>query len=316
MKARIPVPQLVEKFDLVCLQEGFEDPNWIEGSSVYYAGLALAGYLEHLGPQRAVLFGISEAGYLASLDPDEAREALARFLEIPHSCLICQAEIEVPAWLPKLAQEKGLGVYQASRLKASAIQPLLSQYLRDCLAPQETIHGVMMDVSGTGVLLQGPSGIGKSECALELIKRGHRLVADDAVVVKRISDRVAVAEPRKLWRHAMELRGLGLIDVRSLFGMGAISDRIQIELVIRLEKWDPERTYERLGIEPSTREIAGVPIPFLVIPVIEAKNLSILVEVAAMNQHLRNLGVNSARELTEELEARLRGNDKTGPSKG
>lgn len=301
----LPAAALAERLSLDRLNPGFEDAGVIEGSQCYYAGLALAGYLANVRSNRCVLLGSSELGYLASLDEAEARARLGELLEQGVGCLLVAADDDPPALVLDVATQARCGVYHSPTIPPRAVQPAVSEQLRDWLAPREIIHGVMMDVSGMGVLILGDSGIGKSECALELIKRGHRLVADDAVVLKRISDIEVRAEPPETLKHAMELRGIGLIDVRSLFGMGSISERVQVELVVRLEEADPSRRYERLGVDQESLEICGVPVPYLVIPIREGKNLSILVEVAAMNQHLRNLGVNTAKDITEDLERRL-----------
>lgn len=305
MRISLRSRDVAERLGLKRMNPGFEDGGVLEGSAVFFAGLALAGYLDHIRPHRLVLMGESELGYLESLAPDRARGSVARVLSLELGCLLASSDRWVPEYVVEEATARGVAVYYSRDIEPQALQPLVSEYLRDLLAPRETIHGVMMDISGVGVLLRGPSGIGKSECALELIKRGHRLVADDAVLLKRLSDRLVVAEPPEGLKHAMELRGIGLIDVRALFGMGAISEHKEVQLVVRLEKWDPSGSYERLGIDQETCEVAGVSVPYVVVPVIEAKNLSILIEVAAMNQHLRNLGINSARLLTDELEARL-----------
>ncbi len=304
-KRRISVQKLVQSLKLARMNEGFEDTRYIEGSGVFYAGLALAGYLNHLTPNRCVLMGASEVGYLQSLPQDEAIRHASQFLSRGLGCVLATSEEWVPEWFLELANQEKVGIYYSTSLDGRGLQPFVSDFLRDHLAPRQTVHGVMMDVSGIGVLLLGASGIGKSECALELIKKGHRLVADDAVVLKRLSDRLVMAEPKEALKHAMELRGIGLIDVRALFGMGAISESKQVELVIRLETGDPSVSYERLGIETKTYDVAGVPVPYMLIPVIEGKNLSILIEVAAMNQHLRNLGVHSALELTNQVQKRL-----------
>lgn len=287
------------------MNPGFEDEGLLEGSAVLFAGLALAGYLEHLIPRRCVLLGESELGYLGSLGPEAARSSVERFLEVEIGCILVTSRRWVPDWFLALASSRGIGIYYSKTIEPQALQPRVAEILRDELAPRETLHGVMMDVSGVGVLLMGASGIGKSECALELIKRGHRLLSDDAVLLKRLSDDLLVAEPPEGFKHAMELRGVGLVDIRALFGMAAVCEQKEVSLVVRLEKWDPDVQYDRLGLEQRSCEVVGVPIPYLVIPVIEAKNLSILVEVAAMNQHLRSLGVHSAKLFAEDLERRL-----------
>lgn len=304
MLRTLPSLDLARRLSLLRLNAGFEDKGVLEGASVAYAGLGLAGYQGNSRPGRVILLGPSEFGYLASLSEAAARGAMAALFTQRVACLIVATEDEVPGYVLQEATLAEVAVYR-SPFPPASVQPTVTEALRDWLAPVETMHGVMVDVSGMGVLILGESGIGKSECALELIRHGHRLVADDAVRVKRISDGVAVAEAPDGFRHAMELRGIGLIDVRSLFGMEAICDRKQIELVVRFELPSPERRYERLGIEQQATRICGVELPYLVIPIREGKNMAILVEVAAKNQHLRNLGINSAEEIAKSLERRI-----------
>jgi HPr kinase/phosphorylase len=305
MHLSIRARDVAERLGFKRMNPGFEDERVLEGSAVFFAGLAMAGYLEHVRPHRMILIGESELGYLEGLGEEKARANVVRVLDLELGCVLATSDRWVPQYLVEEATQRRVAIYYSRDISPQALQPRVSEFLRDQLAPRETIHGVMMDISGVGVLLQGPSGIGKSECALELIKRGHRLVADDAVLLKRLTDQMVVAEPPEGLKHAMELRGIGLVDVRALFGMGAISERKEVDLVVRLEKWDPAVSYERLGVDQKSCEVAGVERPYVVIPVIEAKNLSILIEVAAMNQHLRNLGIHSARLLTDALEARL-----------
>jgi HPr kinase/phosphorylase len=305
LKIILPVEEFAEHLGLTRMNPGFQDERFLEGSAIFFAGLALAGYLEHLTPRRCVLLGESELGYLGSLGPDLARSSVEQFLEVDLGCILVTSRRWVPDWFLALASARGIGIYYSKEIEPQSLQPRVGEYLRDCLAPRETMHGVMMDVSGVGVLLTGASGIGKSECALELIKRGHRLISDDAVLLKRLSDDFLIAEAPDGFKHAMELRGVGLVDIRALFGMGAVSERKEVSLVVRLERRNPDVIYDRLGIEPRSCEVVGVSIPYLVIPVVEAKNLSILVEVAAMNQHLRSLGIHSAKNFTENLERRL-----------
>lgn len=304
MKTTLRAAELAVRLELERLNPGFDDPGVIEGSAVGYAGLALAGWLSKTLPGRCVLLGESELGYLAGLAPAEAEPRIDGLLGLGLGCLLVAREVAVPETLLTRATLRGVGVYR-SKLTDRALQPVLAELLRDWLAPRETTHGVMVDVFGVGVLLMGESGIGKSECALELVKRGHRLVADDGVVLKRLTDDTVVASSQPGWRHAMEIRGIGLIDVRALFGMGAIGKPTRVSLAIRFEKLRPDAAYERLGLDTVTSPVFGVPVPTLVIPVIEGKNLSILVEVAAMNQHLKSLGLDPAREMTEALAKRL-----------
>ena len=281
----------------------------IAGSYVSYAGLALAGYLEQIQSDRVTLLGESELGYLEQL-PDEEREQrwreFASHREIP--CVVSSQHHDIPNWLLQVANEMQLPILQSS-LPARALMPRLIDFLRHELAPTKHMHGVAMDVCGMGILLIGKSGVGKSECALELVKRGHRLISDDVIILKKISDDNLLAVSPENLRHHMELRGVGLIDIRSLFGIGAISENKNVDLVVRFEEAKRGRTYERLGLDQRFLTILGVEVPLLIVPVTEGKNLSIVIEAAAMNQHLRLLGINSARELSNQFFRRLNPNE-------
>lgn len=305
MKKQITVANLMESFGLSPLNDKGDFERVIAGSYVSYAGLALAGYLDHIQEYRVTLLGDSELGYLSQLD-QTARikrwRAFARIENVP--CAITSHPGRVPQWAIDVAEEEELPLLSSS-LPPRALMPRLIDFLRHELAPTKHMHGVAIDVYGMGLMLIGKSGVGKSECALELVKRGHRLISDDVVILKKISDEHLFAVCPQQLRHHMELRGIGLVDVRSLFGVGAISEGKNVDLVIRFEEASRGRVYERLGLEQRFLTILGVEVPMLVIPVTEGKNLSIVIEAAAMNQHLRMLGINSARELTDQVFRRL-----------
>lgn len=219
-------------------------------------------------------------------------------------CVITSHLDDIPPWALELADSAGTSIL-ASSLPPKQLMPMLIEFLRHELAPRKNIHSVAMDVYGMGILLTGKSGVGKSECALELVKRGHRLVSDDVVTLKKISDTTLLAVCPGNLRHHMELRGVGLIDIPALFGIGAISEGKKVDLMIRLEDAVRGKAYERLGLEQKHSNILEVEIPLLVVPVTEGKNLSIVIEAAAMNQHLRMLGINSARTFTDQFFKRI-----------
>lgn len=252
-----------------------------------------------------MLLGESELGYLYRLDETTRIERWTKFMnahDLP--CVIMSHMDEIPQWALEIADNAGTAIL-ASSLPPKRLMPMLIEYLRHELAPRKNIHSVAMDVYGMGILLTGKSGVGKSECALELVKRGHRLVSDDVVTLKKISDTTLLAVCPGNLRHHMELRGVGLIDIPALFGIGAISEGKQVDLMIRLEDAVRGKAYERLGLEQKSSSIMEVEIPLLVIPVTEGKNLSIVIEAAAMNQHLRMLGINSARAFTDQFFKRI-----------
>ena len=304
MSQFISVSELEKQFGLKRLSLEPDCERHIEGGYVTYAGLALAGWLDDISAARVVLLGDAEVGYLQTLDDDVARQRLRGVFGRDISCLVLHARLRCPRLLVEEADRAHVPVLGSS-LPRMALQPELIKFLRTALAPRKTIHGVMMDVYGLGVLLLGKSGIGKSECALELIKRGHRLVADDVVLVRRIHEDRASAGPGGALRYYMEIRGIGVIHIPSLFGVGAITDLKEVDLVVRLEEPEGNKNFERLGLDQQEFNLLGVKIPLVEIPVIKGKNLSILIEVATMNQHLRLLGVNAAQILNDEMLKRL-----------
>jgi HPr kinase/phosphorylase len=277
----------------------------ITSPHVQKTGLALAGFHEYLKPGRVLVFGESEVRYLESLDP-EARTGTMRLVyshEFP--CVLVAGDLALPADLVEEADRARRPLLR-TRLPTPAAIAKLGSMLEDFLAARTTTHAVLMDILGLGVLITGDSGIGKSECALDLIVRGHRLVADDAVEIRRRSETILIGTCPDLTRHHMELRGLGIIDVRQLFGIASIRSSKRIELVVRLERWNEAREYERLGLDEETYEILGLRVPLIRMPVAPGRNIAILVEVAARNQLLKSKGHHAARLLAGQLDERLR----------
>lgn len=269
-------------------------------------GLALAGHLEHFRAERIQIFGRGEQAYCAKAAPKELVQNLSRMLA--REGLPCLILTRNPSTLPPLVQVcKKYGVpLLRSHLDTASFVGELSNYLESRLAPVTRIHGVLVDVYGLGVLIQGESGIGKSECALELLKRGHILVADDVVEIqKRRGDILMGSCPESL-RHYMEVRGLGILDVKLLFGIGSILNQSRIEMVVRLEMWGGQSDYERSGLELKATQILGVQIPEIRIPVSPGRNLAILIEVASLNQRLRSQGYFSALTFNQNLIDKMR----------
>jgi HPr kinase/phosphorylase len=268
-------------------------------------GLALAGFHEYLQPGRVLIYGESEVRYLEGLAPDARREALARSFATEVPCVLITGGLDAPPDLVLEAENAGVPLLSTLVGTATAIGKLTA-LLEDRLAVREVIHGVLLDILGLGVMMVGESGIGKSECALDLVVRGHRLVADDTVEVRRRAASIIVGSCPELTRHHMEVRGLGLINLRDLFGVASTRSSKRIELVVQLERWDPQREYDRLGIDDAFFDLLGLRVPLIRMPVAPGRNLAILVEVAARNQLLRSRGINAARELSARLDARLR----------
>jgi HPr kinase/phosphorylase len=251
-----------------------------------------------------LVFGDSELSYLASLAPAARVGAVRRILNHDLPCILLTRG---GAPLPELVEEgDAAGVPILSTTLATPVAiTRLSTLLEDRLAPRDVVHGVLLDVLGLGVLMVGESGIGKSECALDLVVRGHRLVADDAVEVRRRAEAVLIGTCPELTRHHMEVRGIGVISIRDMFGVASTRRSKRVEFVVQFERWDPGQDYERLGLDDAYYEILGVPVPTVRVPVAPGRNLSILVEVAARNQLLRARGQHAARALADRIDRRL-----------
>lgn len=276
----------------------------IRSPYIQKTGLALAGFHEYLRPGRILVFGESEVRYLESLTPDVRVDALNTTFTHDVPCVLITGGWDAHADLQAAADRNQVPLLRTAVSTPVAISRI-SALLDDALAVREIMHGVLMDVLGLGVLIIGDSGIGKSECALDLVVRGHRLVADDTVQIKRRGDSVIIGTCPEATRFHMELRGLGIINVRDLFGVAATRASKRVELVVQLERWEAHREYDRLGVDENTYDLFGVRVPFICMPVAPGRNLSTLVEVAARNQLLRSRGLNAARDLVERLEQQL-----------
>jgi HPr kinase/phosphorylase len=268
-------------------------------------GLALAGFDTALQAGRVLVFGQSEVRFLTTrLDAETRRATIAAVLSRGNACVVVTKSLEPPDGLVGAAEHAGVPLLRTA-LSTPVAFAKLGALLDDLLAPRSSRHGVLVDVLGLGVLMVGESGIGKSECALELIRLGHRLVSDDVVDVRRRGGSIVMGTCPPLTRHHMELRGIGLINVRDLFGVTATRTSKRVELVVKLERWDPSREYERLGLDETFEDILGVPIASVCMPVAPGRNLAILVEVAVRNHLLRARGEHAARRLAARLDHAL-----------
>jgi HPr kinase/phosphorylase len=289
--------------ELLSGKAGVERP--ISSPHIQKTGLALAGFHEYLRPARILVFGESEVRYLESLEHDARVTMLGAMFRYDIPCVLITGGWDPPQDLLDASETCRVPVLRTPIATPVAISRIAT-ILDDALAVREVLHGVLMDILGLGVLIVGDSGIGKSECALDLIVRGHRLVADDTVEMRRRGETSLIGTCPELTRHHMEVRGLGVINIRDLFGVAATRTAKRVELVVRLERWDHEREYERLGLDENTFDLFGIKVPLICMPVAPGRNLAILVEVAARNQLLRSRGLNAARDLAERLEGRLR----------
>src|SRR3954471_16217775 len=278
----------------------------ITSPHVQKTGLALAGFHEYLKPGRVLIFGESEIRYLESLDAPARTRALQLALTHDFPCVLLTGGFNPPREVIVEAERARVPLLKTATPTPTAIAKL-SSILEDTLAERTIIHAVLLDVLGLGILITGESGIGKSECALDLIVRGHRLVADDTVEVKRRAGTVLIGTCPDLTRHHMELRGIGIINLRELFGISSTRTSKRIELAVHLERWEPGREYERLGLDDQFFELLGVKVPLIRMPVAPGRNIAILVEVAARNQLLRARGHHAARILVDRLSDALRG---------
>jgi HPr kinase/phosphorylase len=275
-------------------------------------GLALAGFTHYVHEGRVQVVGQSELQYLGQLTPGERREAIGRLELDKISCVLVTKGLMPPAELIEAAERASLPLVQTPLVSSAAIVEV-TEYLEDALAPRETRHGVLLDLYGLGVLIEGASGVGKSECALDLITRGHGLVADDIVVVRRTRPGHLVGSTPDLLREHMEIRGLGIINARELFGVSAVSGPKQIGLGIRLERWDEAKEVERLGLDARTYDILEVSVPYFVLPVSPGRNLATLVETAVRVHLLSLRGHNAAELFVARHERSLRAEGLTAP---
>jgi HPr kinase/phosphorylase len=280
----------------------------ITSPHIQKTGLALAGHDEYLHEGRVLVFGESEIHFLERQSPDARRDVTRRAAARGVPCLLSTAGLRPPPEVLETCDELGLAALGTSGTTGMTITRMTA-LLEDGLAERQIVHAVLMDVLGLGLLITGESGIGKSECALDLIVRGHRLVADDTVEVRRRAETVLIGTSPELTRHHMELRGLGLINVRELFGIASVRTSKRVEFVVQLQRWEPGQAYERLGLDDLFEEILGVRVPLVRMPVAPGRSVATLVEVAARTHLLRLRGRHAARELARRIDAQLRRSD-------
>ena len=287
---------------LVAGDEGIGRP--LTGWRIQRPGLAIAGFLPYIKPGRLQILGESELDYIATLSPLERRQRLGAIAALPVAGFVVTKGLTPPPELLRECRKRQVPLFVSPATTSVVIQRITGM-LEESLAPQQTVHGVLVDVHGMGVLLIGESGIGKSECALDLITRGHRLVADDAVQISRFPSGELRGRASNLIRYHMELRGIGIINIKHLFGVSAVRTSQAVELVISLERWKPGEQYDRLGLSPETYEILGEKRPLMRLPVASGRNLAILIEIAARNELLKSQGYDAAREFTARVDAEI-----------
>ena len=268
----------------------------LSSMSVERPGLQLAGFFDYFDPRRIIVLGQSEHGYLGTFSCEERAEKLKKLFshgDLP--CVILSRGLPAIPELLETARKAACPIFRSPKVTTDLMSDLYI-YLNRLLAPSISEHGVLMEVFGVGILLTGKSGVGKSETAMELIKRGHRLIADDSVIIKEIANELYGTAP-DIIRYFMELRGIGIINVKSMYGSGSVLDEKSIQLVIRMENWQQGKEYDRIGDEVSTAEYLGVKLPMMTIPVSPGRNLAIIIEVAARNFRLKSMGYDASEEL-------------------
>jgi len=273
----------------------------IRSADLNRPGLALNGFFDAFGNDRIQIFGRGETAFLEQLEEEGKTDAIEELFRWDIPCVLFTHSLEPTPSFYELAEESNCPILQTD-LPSSEFSSRLIRALSNVFAPQETIHGVLVEVFGIGVLILGASGVGKSETALELVERGHRLVADDAVEIRCVAGNILLGQgANRALGHHMEIRGLGIINITHLFGVGAIRDTKQIQLVVELEVWDSNKIYDRIGAEERSKEFLGVKVPYLQVPVKPGRNIPIIIETAAMNERLKKMGYYSAREFNQSV---------------
>ena len=263
-------------------------------------GLQLAGYFYHFEPMRMQVFGNMEASYIEKLSDAERAIAFDRLLSYKFPALLIARGIPVDPRLLEMAQKHNVTLLRSKEATSTIVSAIIT-YLKSALAPRITRHAVLMEIYGEGLLLMGESGMGKSETAIELLKRGHRLIADDAVEIRKVAGDTLMGTSPELVRNYIELRGIGIINVAKLYGMGAVKAENEVNLIVNVVPWDQHASYDRLGLEDQYTELLGVKIPTYTSPISPGRNLAVILEVAAMNNRQRKMGYNPAKEFTEQM---------------
>lgn len=297
---KVRTKDILERFNLELIsgEEGIDRP--ITTSDISRPGIELAGYFEYYPAERIQLLGKTELSFFEELTKSERISRMERLCTDITPAIIVTRDLEVPVELIEASERESVPVLKAN-MKTTRFSSRLTNFLESKLAPTTAVHGVLVDIYGIGVLITGKSGVGKSETALELVKRGHRLVADDCVEIRQEDQDTLVGASPDLIEHLLEIRGLGIINVMTLFGAGAVRSNKRITLVINLEIWDAKKQYDRLGLDDEKMKIIDTEITKITVPVRPGRNLAVIIEVAAMNYRLKRMGVNAAQQFTERL---------------
>lgn len=297
----VELGKIVEEFDLekIWVSKDYEKTR-IVTNEVNRPSLQIAGFFDYFYNNRIQIIGKVELSYLEKMTSEQMSSSLEKLFEKEIPCVIVTRNMDVPPEMISLAEKYNTPILRTSNTTSRFMSSLIS-FLNVELAPRITVHGVLVEVYGEGILLLGDSGVGKSEAAIELVKRGHRLVADDAVEIKRVSDISLLGSAPDIIRHFVELRGIGIVDVKMIFGIGAVKNIEKIDFIINLELWQEKKQYDRLGLTTEYTDILGIDIPSITVPVKPGRNLAVVIEVAAMNNRQKKMGYNAAEALNNRV---------------
>lgn len=309
MTYSVSLGSIIEEFQL----EKINDPEGmyerkIHRSEVNRPGLALAGFLGYFEPGRIQIIGMSEADYINHLTDERCEKVFEDFFALEPAAVVFSSSLPVSDMIIRIANEHNVPLLRTS-MRTSEFMAALIASLNLSLAPRITRHGVLVEVYGEGILILGDSGVGKSETAIELVKRGHRLIADDAVEIKKVSSKSLVGSAPELIRHFVELRGIGIVDVKRIFGMGSVKDTEKIDMIVNFEQWVQGKMYDRFGLDTEYTDIMGIQVPTTVIPVCPGRNLAVILEIAAMNNRQKKMGYDTAKEFNDRLMGMMGGNE-------
>jgi HPr kinase/phosphorylase len=306
MPKKARVHDLVELFQLEVLSGEAGLKRNIETADLYRPGLEMAGYFAYHPKDRVQILGKTELTFFETLDENTKLERAHLLCDAETPCIVVSRGMEVPGEFVQAAESSGIPLLR-SPVATTILISRITGFLETRLAPSTTIHGVLVEIYGIGMLITGTSGIGKSETALELVKRGHRLIADDAVEIHQTADNMLYGKAPELIRHLLEIRGVGIINVMTLFGAGAVRNSKKVSVIVKLETWQQDKEYDRLGIDEELTKILDTSLPLVTIPVRPGRNLAVIIEVAAMNYRLKRMGYNAALQFTNKLTESLTG---------
>ncbi len=296
----VTLGSIIDEFQLECVSANVDRERKVERNEINRPGLALTGHFGYFEPGRIQIIGISEADYINNVPVEDRPAMFDKFFSYNPVAIVISTSLPACKEMIESAERHGVPILRTAQRTSEFMAAIIGS-LSVKLAPRITRHGVLVEVYGEGILILGDSGIGKSETAIELVKRGHRLIADDAVEIKKVSAKTLVGSAPELIRHYVELRGIGIVDVKRIFGMGAVKNTEKVDLIINFEPWVQGKMYDRFGLETQYTDIMGIKIPTMTIPVRPGRNLAVILEIAAMNNRQKKMGYDTAKEFNDRL---------------